>query len=727
MQSLPEIWGGIECTVNRVNDRYIDQFKQANFDQLEEIFDKIGSLGIKKIRFPILWETHEPTEEHLIDFSKTGSYLDKLRSLGISPIAGLVHHGSGPAFTDLLDEAFPEKLAAFAEKVAKEFPWIEYYTPVNEPLTTARFSGLYGFWYPHHRSDESFLRILLNEVKAIVLSMRAIRKINPAAKLIQTEDLGKTYSTPLLAYQANFENKRRWLTYDLLCGKVNVDHDLFRYFLNAGITEDELKFFEENPCYPDVAGFNYYVTSERYLDEKLHLYPGCLHGGNHFHRYVDTEAVRVNHGFETGVDILLKEAYQRLNLPIALTEIHINCTREEQMRWFHQIFEKCKALLEEGIEIKAITYWSLLGAYGWNKLLTCDNQLDYEAGAFELFQGKVRETAIAKAIRKINNNQEQHPLIHLEGWWERNIRFFDDFEKEKQFHQPNKTKSVAPVLIIGKRGTLGNAFAMICDLRNIPYRLLSRDELNMCDPASVDRAINKYKPWAVINAAGFVRVDDAENEVAKCFEDNTRGPVNLGIACQQYGIQLMSFSSDLVFDGTRQQPYFESDAVNPLNVYGQSKAEKEKLLSEINPGALVIRTSAFFGPWDQYNFAFDVIRQIQDGNGYHAIEDIIVSPTYVPDLVNRSLDLLIDEESHIWHIANDGQVSWYDWAKEIAARAGMNTNNISPLRAADMNWPAARPAYSVLKSEKGLSLPSLENAMDRFMNERSEVRIAMAG
>ena len=130
-----------------------------------------------------------------------------------------MHHGSGPAFTNLLDPQFPVLLAQYAKQVAGQFPHINYYTPVNEPLTTARFSGLYGLWYPHKKDDTAFLKMLLNEIKGIVLSMQAIREINPLAKLVQTEDLGKTYSTRSLKYQADFENRRRWLTYDLLCGK----------------------------------------------------------------------------------------------------------------------------------------------------------------------------------------------------------------------------------------------------------------------------------------------------------------------------------------------------------------------------------------------------------------------------------------------------------------------------------------------------------------------------
>jgi dTDP-4-dehydrorhamnose reductase len=137
----------------------------------------------------------------------------KIIDLGMEPIVGLVHHGSGPSFTDLLDPAFPAELAAFARQVAEKFPFINYYTPVNEPLTTARFSGLYGWWYPHKKDQRSFVTMLIHQCMAIVMAMQQIREINPDAKLIQTEDLGKTYSTDPLKYQAP------WICYVENCPK----------------------------------------------------------------------------------------------------------------------------------------------------------------------------------------------------------------------------------------------------------------------------------------------------------------------------------------------------------------------------------------------------------------------------------------------------------------------------------------------------------------------------
>jgi len=114
--------------------------------------------------------------------------------------------------TELTAPDFVQKFVAFATRVAERYPWLDAYTPINEPLTTARFCGLYGLWYPHARDHQVFLRILVNQITAIRLAMRAIREINPRAQLIQTEDLAKAHSTPSLAYHARHENARRWLS-----------------------------------------------------------------------------------------------------------------------------------------------------------------------------------------------------------------------------------------------------------------------------------------------------------------------------------------------------------------------------------------------------------------------------------------------------------------------------------------------------------------------------------
>ena len=224
--------------------------------------------------------------------------------------------------------------AEYASAFARRYPWVTHYSPINEPLTTARFSGLYGHWYPHGRDGLTFARCLLAQCRAIQLAMQAIRRVNPEALLVQTEDLGKTYSTPRMAYQAEFENERRWLTFDLLCGRVDRGHRMWQFLRWLGVAEDALTPFLEAPCPPDIVGIDYYVTGERFLDECLDRYPPWTWGGNGRDRYADVEAVRVCPEGIAGPAALLREAWARYGRPLAITETHLGCTSDEQMRWF---------------------------------------------------------------------------------------------------------------------------------------------------------------------------------------------------------------------------------------------------------------------------------------------------------------------------------------------------------------------------------------------------------
>ncbi|HSK63404.1 MAG TPA: hypothetical protein VK893_06180, partial [Pyrinomonadaceae bacterium] len=138
-EPAPALWAGVEATVNRVGNKYSDQIQRSGHALRISDLDRLASLGIQAVRYPILWERTAPRSLNEFDWRWADERLTYLRRLGIRPIVGLLHHGSGPPYTNLLDPEFPEKLAQFAAAVAERFPWIEDYTPVNEPLTTARF------------------------------------------------------------------------------------------------------------------------------------------------------------------------------------------------------------------------------------------------------------------------------------------------------------------------------------------------------------------------------------------------------------------------------------------------------------------------------------------------------------------------------------------------------------------------------------------------------------
>jgi dTDP-4-dehydrorhamnose reductase len=422
--SIPEVWGGIECSYNRVRSKYFDQLEFAgHYNRLTTDIELFARLGINVIRYPVIWERLQRRENSAIDWRTVDTPLNLLREAGVTPIAELVHHGSGPKYADISSSRFADKLSEFAAKVAERYPWIEYYTPVNEPLTTARFAALYGLWFPHKKNDRTFVNTFLNEMKGVVLSMRAVRKINPAAKLVQTEDLAKIYSTPFMRYQAVFENHRRWLSFDILCGMLKPGHPLWNYFKRYANSESDLYFFVENPCLPDILGLDYYPTSERYLDEDLDRYPIEKHGHNHRHRYADVEAIRVRVEEPIGIRVLLNEVWDRYRLPMAITEVHINCDYDNQIRWFGEIRNASIQLLQQGIDIRAVTSWALLGSYGWNRLLT-QRGGDYESGAFDVSSGIPEPTPLADYLQELSRNPYyEHPAMQEPGWWYQPDRF----------------------------------------------------------------------------------------------------------------------------------------------------------------------------------------------------------------------------------------------------------------------------------------------------------------
>jgi len=715
------LWGGLECTVNRVRDNYFSQMdRNGHAVRLQDI-ERFASLGIQAIRYPVLWERTAPDGLEQADWSWADERLPALRKLGVDPIVGLVHHGSGPRHTSLVDPAFPELLAEYAGAVAARYPWVGHYTPVNEICTTARFSGLAGVWYPHGDDEATFVRALLVQCRATVLSMRAIRAVNPHARLVQTDDLSKTYGTPEMEAMSGFFNERRWLAWDLLCGMVDEGHQLYGYLLDSGAGADELQWFRDNPCAPDVIGVNYYVTSERWLDHRPERYPATHRHEFRGVKHADIEAPRALATPTPGIAPLLLETWERYGLPIAVTEAHIDANREDQLRWLLEIWNAALKARQQGADVRAVTVWALLGSFDWNCLVTeCRGY--YEPGPFDVRGPAPRPTALATLMRELASKRPlSNPVLQGEGWWRRPGRFLckpvatstavADIAVRSQF----KSTRVQPILISGATGTLGAAFRRICEKRNLACHVLTRQEMDITDPASVNDAIMRFKPWAIVNAGGYVRVDDAENEAERCIRENTLGPTVLALASIRHALRFMTFSTDLVFDGAKDGPYLESDPVNPLNVYGRSKREAEQCVMEADPQALMIRTSAFFGPWDQHNFVTQALNALDAGQPFQAVGDLLVSPTYVPDLVNVSLDLLIDRECGIWHLSNGDALSWAELARRACAAAGVSSERLEEVAAEACGFVAQRPRNTVLGSERALLMPSLDDALRRYV------------
>lgn len=705
-----QMWGGVECTLNRVGDAYINQCEKSGHNNRISDLKLFKDLAIQKLRYPCLWETVAPKDLDHCDWKNLDERLNELQRLNLDFIAGFLHHGSGPLYTSLIDPDFPEKFATYARLFIQRYPWVNDFTPINEINTTARFSLLYGHWYPHLEDYSMYLKSLLLQCRATVLAMREIRSVNPKARLIQTDDIGKCQSTDVLAYQRDYENERRWLAWDLLCGKVNKDHSLFKHFIKNGINEEELIWFEENRCPPDVIGLNHYHLSNRYLDHRVELFPEWSRGGNGKHHYSDIGAIDTGFAEVIDPEVIIKETWERYGIPVAITECHTRGYRESQMRWLNQIWKTCQTLRDEGIEIEAVTAWSLLGTFDWHNLCTnCENF--YEPGVFDLRNPEKipQATALSKLVTALATHGEfETPLLHSEGIWATGRRILFN-AKEGQFTSLEHRREACPLIIINGNGTLGHAYARVCGARNIHYQLVSRADVDITDRKIVDYIIDMYNPWAVINIA---------DEFNTGYMENVEGAVTLARVCKERNISLMNFSSDSVFDGHHEYSFTESNQVNPKSILGKSQADCEERVLSIYPDSLMIRTSTFFSPWDENNFITKTLLSLAKNNEVVAPNDMFISPTYIPDLANESLDLLIDGEKGIIHLTNVGEVSWEEFAFMAAeictSYHELDSGLIRGINSGEMHMRTQRPKQSVLASEKQQRLPHLKNAMKRY-------------
>ena len=411
MRSTPELWGGVECTCNRVGDCYIDQLDLSGHQLRLRDLRLFAELGIARLRTGLIWE-----RSHLDpDLKYTEEFLTSMRKEGIHPIAGLLHHGSGPRHTSLTDDNFPTEFTSYATTIARRFPWIDAYTPINEPHTTARFSALYGIWYPHEMSRRSYLKALLNETKATVLSMEAIRRVNPAAQLVQTEDVGQIHGTESLRTLTELLDLRRWLGLDLLCGRVDRQHPLFSYIQTEGFSDREILWFRDHPCPPDLIGINYYLTSDRFLDHRIDLYPENRRSAEG--PIADVEAVRVEGSSIAGFGTLIEETWNRYRIPVALSEVHLGGSVDDQIRWLKEAWDGASYAQERGASCVAITLWALLGSFYWNELVTRPNG-HYEPGVFDIKSGIPVPTELAEFVRQLGAGKKiSHAALRKPGWW----------------------------------------------------------------------------------------------------------------------------------------------------------------------------------------------------------------------------------------------------------------------------------------------------------------------
>jgi dTDP-4-dehydrorhamnose reductase len=230
--------------------------------------------------------------------------------------------------------------------------------------------------------------------------------------------------------------------------------------------------------------------------------------------------------------------------------------------------------------------------------------------------------------------------------------------------------------------------------------------VDITDAESVTRALDAARPDVVVNCAAWTNVDGAEADEAGAAAVNGAGAGNVARAAAACGAWTIHVSSDYVFDGAKRSPYLESDDVGPVSAYGRSKLSGERAVADEAPGAhTIVRSSWLFGAGGSC-FPATILRLAGEREELNVVDDQVGSPTFTGHLARALLDIGTGEArpAGIVHVAGGGICSWYAFAREIVARAGLSCE-VKPCTTADMPRPATRPAYSVLRSGRGEEVP----------------------
>ena len=429
----PQVWAGFECARVRVGRRSVDQLQLTGHAARPGDLDLLSWLGVTAVRYPIAWDRVAYRGKAAADWRWTDERLSRLAEIGVRPIAGLLHHGGGPPGMSMLHSAFPAAFANFAVAVARRYPWIDAYLPINEPLTTARFSGMYGVWHPHARSDAIFARLLLAQCVAIRAAMEAIRSVRDDARFIVNEDVGRTFASPALTSTADYANERRWLSWDLLSGLVDEHHPMWSLLASSAAAQRDLMTLLERPSPPDVLGIDHYVTSDRYVDDHVDAYPAAIRPRPDQPPYVDVEAVRVAGVPGGGLERAIADTWDRYGRPMALSEVALAGASRDQVAWWQEAWAASLAAQASGMDLRAVTAWALVGATDWDSLLrTAAGR--YEPGLFDARHDPPRSRPVADAVRRTalsaaardQVGEASSPPTRATGWWRRSDRYLFD-------------------------------------------------------------------------------------------------------------------------------------------------------------------------------------------------------------------------------------------------------------------------------------------------------------
>ncbi len=275
------------------------------------------------------------------------------------------------------------------------------------------------------------------------------------------------------------------------------------------------------------------------------------------------------------------------------------------------------------------------------------------------------------------------------------------------------------VLILGANGQLGSEFKTFLKDKAEVFAF-NHNELDILDFKGLTNKFFELFPDVVINCAAYTKVDQAEEEENLAYQINTVGAKNVSFASFKIKAKVVYFSTDYVFDGTKNSPYNEFDKPNPLSIYGKSKLFGEEFTKQFNPNHLILRISWLYGI-NGSNFVKTIAKLAKEKGELKVVNDQIGTPTYTLDVVKQTWQLIQDDSVGLHHCSNTGQTNWFEFAKKIVGQLNLNAK-VLPIKTNEFPALAKRPSFSVLekyllKIENKNIIRNWEEAFNDFVNK----------
>jgi beta-glucosidase len=352
------IWaGGIEDTFvpqTRPGHRPLDEYHlMGHYDNWREDLRLAGEVGLKALRWGVPWYRVQPTRGEF-DWAWIDEVLPYMvNELGITPIIDLMHYGCPFWLSrEFASEEYPRAVADYAAAFARRYKsLVRWYTPLNEPIVNALMCGKRGLWPPYLRGDGGYIRIMIQLAKGILRTVRALKEVDPDAVMVHVEATGLSRAARQdLQVLATEEQRRGYLCYDLLTGRIDHDHPLFTWLIRNGVSPDDLAGMCSQPITLDAIGLNFYP---QWSAQEIHI----NRKGRIAYRAVESKGA----DFAT----LIEDYYNRYRAPIIITETSAYGTDEARSEWLKASVVAVKNLRGQGVPVLGYTWFPLFTMIDW--------------------------------------------------------------------------------------------------------------------------------------------------------------------------------------------------------------------------------------------------------------------------------------------------------------------------------------------------------------------------